>query len=118
MPDHDATSPPPQRPPFSARLRVRIDAFLAKSGMSPTTFGQLILNDTSLYTRIKRGRPISTDTVDRIEDLMRASKTEVSARIEANKQQLAEQAAGRRQLAAKITAKINKQAMSKAGAKS
>jgi hypothetical protein len=56
--------------PFSARLRARIDAFLAETGMSPTEFGQRVINDTSLYTRIKRGRPISSNTIDIIEQLM------------------------------------------------
>lgn len=74
MPDQNLPTSAPTRPPFSARLRARIDAFLAKTGMSPTHFGRLVLNDSSLYTRIKRGRPITSDTIDLIENLMRTYK--------------------------------------------
>lgn len=73
MPDPDQPTSL-TRPPFSARLRARIDAFLAKTGMTATEFGTRVMNDTSLYTRIKRGRPISTHTVDLIEDLMRSHR--------------------------------------------
>lgn len=66
MPE-DRDSPPP----FSERLKQRIDEFLALTGMSATEFGQRIMNDTSLYTRIKRGRPINSNTIDLIEELMR-----------------------------------------------
>lgn len=66
MPDHD--SPPST---FSERLKQRIDEFLAETGMSATEFGTRVMNDTSLYTRIKRGRPINTTTIDIIEQLMR-----------------------------------------------
>lgn len=58
--------------PFSARLKATIDDFLARTGMSPTEFGQRVMNDTSLYTRIKRGRPINTATIDIIEELIRS----------------------------------------------
>lgn len=65
--------PEDETPPstFSERLKAIIDDFLVRSGMSASEFGQRVINDTSLYTRIKRGRPVTSNTVDLIEALIR-----------------------------------------------
>lgn len=68
---------PESFPPFSERLKASIDAYLERTGMSATEFGQLVMNDTSLYTRIKRGRPINSHTIDQIENLMAAPDSEL-----------------------------------------
>lgn len=65
----------PSDPPFSERLKAAIDAFLERTQMSPTEFGRRVINDSSLYTRIKRGRPVNSHTIDAIEALINSATT-------------------------------------------
>ncbi len=44
----------------------RVSAFLGRSGLSPTAFGQMTVGDPNLMRQIGRGRSPSLRTADRI----------------------------------------------------
>lgn len=48
------------------KLIARIDAFLAKTGMAPTTFGRNACGDVNLVARLKGGASVRTPTYDKI----------------------------------------------------
>ena len=48
------------------QLLREIRTFLKKTKMSPTTFGQRAAGNTYIVERLKEGRQISIDTLDRI----------------------------------------------------
>ncbi|RAP39661.1 hypothetical protein BYZ73_19265 [Rhodovulum viride] len=64
-------------------FRNEIEAFLAESGMKPSTLGREVLNDPGFVARIRKGgecRPSTIDKVRReIEVLRRATPTEDAA---------------------------------------
>lgn len=49
------------------QIRVKIDKFLAQSGMSPTRFGIEALGDRAFMNRLRAGSEVRTDTIDKID---------------------------------------------------
>ena len=52
------------------QFNTRLNAFLALTGMSPTTLGMLAVGDPNLLRQIERGRSPSLRTADRIQAFM------------------------------------------------
>ena len=57
-------------------LLIEIEAFLKRTGISPTPSGDESCGERSLLKRLKRGGKISTDTYDRIRAYMHARRHE------------------------------------------
>ena len=57
-------------------LLIEIEAFLKRTGIAPTRFGDESCGERSLLKRLKRGGKISTDTYDRIRAYMHARRHE------------------------------------------
>lgn len=57
-------------------LLIEIDAFLKRTGIAPTRFGEESCGERSLLKRLRRGGRISTDTYDRIKSYMHARRHE------------------------------------------
>ena len=57
-------------------LLIEIEAFLKRTGIAPTRFGDESCGERSLLKRLKRGGKISTDTYDRIKAYMHARRHE------------------------------------------
>lgn len=58
-----------------AELIAEIDAFLERTGMSPTAFGRTILGDPSFVPDLKHaGRCPSIRTTQKVRQFMQASK--------------------------------------------
>ncbi len=55
-------------------LLIEIEAFLKRTGIAPTRFGDESCGERSLLKRLKRGGKISTDTYDRIKAYMHARR--------------------------------------------
>lgn len=53
------------------RLLNKIEAFIARVDLSESSFGVLVARDPSLINKMRRGRSIGIDMVDRIEAFMR-----------------------------------------------
>ncbi len=51
-------------------MLIRIDRYLRATGMSPTRFGKLTVNDPRLVTDLKRGRQPGRAIVSRVEKFM------------------------------------------------
>ena len=45
---------------------AQVEAFLARTGITPTAFGKLVLNDPSLVFDLRNGRRPSIDVCDKI----------------------------------------------------
>ena len=54
-------------------LLVEIDAFLREAGMAETTFGRQAANDGKLVARLRGGKGITTNTVEKIRGFIAAS---------------------------------------------
>jgi hypothetical protein len=54
-------------------LLARIDAYLAKTGMSATTFGRLALRDGNFVARLRAGRGLTLRTHARVDSFLRAA---------------------------------------------
>ncbi|MBX9659054.1 MAG: hypothetical protein K2X00_10840 [Nitrospiraceae bacterium] len=52
-------------------LLEEIDAFLRKTGISPTRFGEETCNERGLISRLRRGGGLTLDSYDRIKAYMR-----------------------------------------------
>lgn len=48
------------------QLLDEIDAFLSRSGMNVSDFGQAVMGDRSFVQRLRRGRKVQADSVDKI----------------------------------------------------
>jgi DNA-binding response OmpR family regulator len=48
------------------KLIKRIEAFLTRSGMAPTEFGKLAVNDGNLIAQLKSGRELRSRTKSRV----------------------------------------------------
>jgi hypothetical protein len=48
----------------------KIEAFLGKTGLSPTEFGKSVANDSKLVFELRRGRDLRGRTATRIEAFM------------------------------------------------
>jgi DNA-binding Xre family transcriptional regulator len=48
----------------------RIEKYCAKHGVAPSTFGRLAVNDGKLVTRLKQGKSITLDTLQKIEQAL------------------------------------------------
>lgn len=53
-------------------LLIEIDAFLHEAGMAETTFGRQAANDGKLVARLRSGKGITTNTVEKIRDFIAA----------------------------------------------
>lgn len=53
-------------------LLSEVEAFLARSGMPPTAFGELLMNDRHLVRRLRSGRDVTLSTADRIRQFILA----------------------------------------------
>lgn len=60
-------------------LIARIEAHCRQRGIAETTFGRLAVNDGKLLRRLRDGRSITLDTVDRIERALAPPETEAAA---------------------------------------
>lgn len=56
------------------KIKMEINAFLKKTGMLPTQFGILAVNDKTLMSRLNAGKGLSLETAERVRDFMRAHK--------------------------------------------
>ena len=56
-----------------------IDAYLARTGMKPTTFGRSVVNDPHLVARLRNGGDITMSTAAKIEAFMSASENRGAA---------------------------------------
>ena len=54
------------------KIRSEIDAFLKKTGMLPTQFGILAVNDKTLMSRLNAGRGLSLETAEKARAFMRS----------------------------------------------
>ncbi|MCY4635418.1 MAG: AlpA family phage regulatory protein [Acidobacteria bacterium] len=54
------------------QFNIRLNAFLALTGMSPTTLGMLAVGDPNLLRQIERGRSPSLRTADRVLEFISA----------------------------------------------
>ena len=52
--------------PVAAQLLAEIEAFMERTGMSPTAFGRRALNDGNFIPRLEQGRAPSLGTIDRV----------------------------------------------------
>lgn len=52
-------------------LLIEIDRFLQRTGMPPTRFGRLAVNDPRLVGDLRRGREPGVATVRRVRDFIR-----------------------------------------------
>ena len=59
-----------QTHPIVADLVRDIDAFIARSGITPTEFGRKAIRDPNLYRGLKAGRNPRFETIDRIRAFM------------------------------------------------
>lgn len=51
-------------------LLIRIDRYLRRTRMAPSTFGRRTVNDPRLVTDLMRGRIVGPELTDRIERFM------------------------------------------------
>lgn len=49
---------------------ARIEQYCAKHSMAPSTFGRIAVNDGKLVTRLKQGKSITLDTLQKIEQAL------------------------------------------------
>ena len=61
------------------QFNARLNAFLGRTGMSPTTLGMMAVGDPSLLRQIERGRSPSLRTADRILAFMAAYEPDSGA---------------------------------------
>lgn len=59
------------------RLLAEIEAFLADTGMKPTRFGKLALNDGDFIRRMRNGSGITVSTVDRVRAFIAAERAKL-----------------------------------------
>lgn len=59
--------------PAIATLLVDIEAYLKITGLDPTNFGLLAVNDGHFIARVKEGRMPRLDTIDRVRRFMNES---------------------------------------------
>lgn len=52
-------------------LLTEIDAFLTRTGMAESTFGQKAVHEWRLVPRLREGGDVTTRTADRIREFMR-----------------------------------------------
>lgn len=48
------------------KLLSEIEAYLARTGMAPTTFGSAVMNDKAFVLRLRKGKGVHADTVDHV----------------------------------------------------
>jgi hypothetical protein len=65
------------------KIRAEINAFLKKTGMLPTQFGILAVDDRTLMTRVNAGRGLSLETAERVRDFMRTYRKSSSVKKKA-----------------------------------
>lgn len=63
---------------FSEKLLADIEAYLSQTGMSISYFGKRSAKNSELVKRLREGRPIQSDTEQRVRDFMRHHKPRVS----------------------------------------
>lgn len=61
-------------PTLLETFRDEIEAFLAKSGMSPTALGKTALGDPTFVIEMRAGRVPGLDVVQRVHEFMEAHK--------------------------------------------
>ena len=64
-------------------LLTEIEAFLAKSGLTPTKFGLASVNDGHLVANLRRGNSVTLKTADRVRAFMRAGAPAAGAAVAA-----------------------------------
>lgn len=64
-------------------LLGEVESFLETTGMSPSVFGEKLMNDRHLVRRLRAGREVTLTTADRIRDFISDHQTEKSKRSEA-----------------------------------
>lgn len=52
-------------------LLTDIEAFIAKHELRPTHFGLQALNDPAFVFRLRQGKSVRSDTIDRLREFMR-----------------------------------------------
>jgi hypothetical protein len=61
-------------------LIAEIDAFLLRAGWNDYEFGIRVMNDKAFLHRLRRGRSIRLDTIDKVRAFMRGWKPPLVAR--------------------------------------
>lgn len=59
---------------FAAALCRRVEAFLAETGMKPSTFGRRSVNDSKIVPRLRQDCGLTLNTARRIEKFMREER--------------------------------------------
>jgi hypothetical protein len=60
---------------FSEKLLSDIEDFLSVTGMGPSYFGKQAAKNSELVKRLREGKPIQSDTEQRVRDFMRANRS-------------------------------------------
>lgn len=55
-------------------FEYEIEAFIERAGMTATAFGVEAVNDPSFVFRVRRGRNVKADTIDRVRAFMAAHR--------------------------------------------
>ena len=55
-------------------LLGEVEAFLDTTGMSPSVFGEKLMNDRHLVRRLRAGREVTLTTADRIREFITCQK--------------------------------------------
>lgn len=64
-------------------LLGEVEAFLDTTGMSPSVFGEKLMNDRHLVRRLRAGREVTLTTADRIREFITCQKKTGPKRSEA-----------------------------------
>lgn len=58
-----------------------VEAFLKRSGMSPTAFGVAVLKDPRFITDLRRGRMPGLGLVDKVHDFIKEKDAEATSEV-------------------------------------
>ncbi|MBK8467809.1 MAG: hypothetical protein IPL32_18515 [Chloracidobacterium sp.] len=61
-------------------LLADIEAFLASTGMKHTAFGSQALKDPAFVTRLREGKDVRTDTIERVRSFMEGYRAPLARR--------------------------------------
>ena len=62
-------------------LLREVEAFLDASGMSPSVFGEKLMNDRHLVRRLRAGREVTLTTADRIRGFISENQKPASKQV-------------------------------------
>ncbi len=65
-------------------LLFEIDSFLQETGMAESTFGRKVINDGKLLARLRNGKGITTNTLEKIHKFILSNSSKLQANSETN----------------------------------